>query len=499
MNLKTLLSQIEAVSVDGPLNVEVTGVGYDSRRVSRGSVFVALKGERTDGHAFIEQAVGLGASAVVTQTEGSFGGRTAVVRVADTAEALGRLSAAFYDFPSRSLKVAGVTGTNGKTTFTFLLKSILEHHGIKTGLVGTIRYELGERQIPADRTTPQSSDLQNLLWQMKNAGCKGVVMEVSSHSLVQKRVESVEFDLGVFTNLTQDHLDYHKTMEEYGRAKGLLFAGLGRASKKKTAAVINLDDPQGPKFRALLGTNVSCYTYGYSEGVDLRATEVRLSLNGTKFVARTPAGTAEIALQLCGRHNVENALAALGAGLAFDVPLAHAAEGLSKLASVPGRLEAVREGQPFHVFVDYAHTDDALKNVLSTLKELVKGRLIVVFGCGGNRDAGKRPLMGRVAAHEADHAVITSDNPRKEDPALIARQIEEGFGSTKLTTGGSTHEIILDRAEAIRRALELAGTSDVVLVAGKGHETYQEFADTRVPFDDRECVRNILKQTVWKN
>jgi UDP-N-acetylmuramyl-tripeptide synthetase len=493
MNLKTLIDQIETLGSDGPLNIEVTGVQYDSRRVARGNVFVALKGERTDGHQFLEQAVAQGAVAVVTDRTGISGGKAAVVRVADTAEALGRLSAAFYDFPSRSLKIAGVTGTNGKTTFTFLLKSILQHHGMKTGLIGTIYYEIGERQIPADRTTPQSSDLQGLLHRMKNAGCKGVVMEVSSHSLVQKRVEGVEFDVGVFTNLTQDHLDYHKTMDEYARAKGLLFAGLGKSSGKKTTAVINLDDPQGPKFRALLGAHVSCFTYGYSEGVDFRATEVRLSLGGTRFTASTPSGSAEIALQLCGRYNIENALAALGAALALDVPLASAVEGLAQLKSVPGRLEPVREGQPFHVFVDYAHTDDALKNVLVTLKELVKGRLIVVFGCGGNRDAGKRPLMGRVAAHWAHHAVITSDNPRKEDPALIARQIESGFDN------GSTHEIILDRQAAIRRALELAEPGDVVLVAGKGHETDQEFADTRVPFDDRECVRNILKQRVWKN
>jgi len=493
MNLKTLLNQVEALSADGPLNVEVTGIQYDSRRVSRGNVFVALKGERTDGHAFIEQAVDLGASAVVTQKEGSFGGRAAVIRVADTTEALGRLSAAFYDFPSRSMKVAGVTGTNGKTTFTFLLKSILEHHGLMTGLVGTIRYEIGERQIPADRTTPQSSDLQSLLCQMKNAGCKGVVMEVSSHSLVQKRVEGVEFDVGVFTNLTQDHLDYHKTMEEYARAKGMLFADLGRASKRKTAAVINLDDPQGPKFRKLLGSNVSCTTYGLSQEAELRATDIQLSLSGTRFKVRTPAGEAEVALQLCGRYNVENALAALGAALAFDVPLKQACEGLAKVASVPGRLEAVRQGQAFDVFVDYAHTDDALRNVLSTLRELVKGRLIVVFGCGGNRDSGKRPLMGRVAAAGADFTVITSDNPRKEDAGAIARQIDAGFAAD------SPREIILDRTEAIRRALEMAAVGDVVLIAGKGHETYQEFADTRVPFDDRECVRNILNQRVCKN
>lgn len=493
MNLKTLLSQIETLGTDGPVNVEVTGVQYDSRRVSRGNIFVALKGERTDGNAFVEQAVANGASAVVTDRAGAFGGKAAVVRVTDTTEALGRLSAAFYDHPSRQLKVAGVTGTNGKTTFTFLLKSILQHHGMKTGLLGTIRYELGERQIPADRTTPQSSDLQGLLSQMRNAGCKGVVMEVSSHSLVQKRVEGVEFDVGVFTNLTQDHLDYHKTMEEYARAKGLLFAGLGRASKKKTAAVLNFDDPQGPGFRVLLGNNVSCITYGCSEGVDLRAVDLKLSLNGTRFAAITPSGRVDVALQLCGRYNVENALAALGAALALGVPLDQAVEGLGQLPSVPGRLEAIREGQPFHVFVDYAHTDDALKNVLATLKDLVKARLIVVFGCGGNRDAGKRPLMGRVAAHWANHVVITSDNPRKEDPSLIARQIEAGFDN------GSTHEIILERREAIHRALELAEPGDVVLIAGKGHETYQEFADTRVPFDDRECARNILKQRVWNN
>ena len=501
MNLKTLLEPIETISVEGPLNPEVTGIQYDSRRVEAGNVFVALRGERTDGHRFIDHAISQGAVAVVSEQGGPAQARSAFVRVADTVDALARLSAAFHGHPSRAMKMVGVTGTNGKTTFTFLLKSILEQHGMKAGLIGTIRYEVGERQIPADRTTPQSSDLQQLLAQMKKGACKAVVLEVSSHSLVQRRVEEVEFDVAVFTNLTQDHLDYHKTMEEYFQAKSLLFSGLGKGAKKLTAAVINLDDPRGAGLKKLLGKGVRCLTYGVSKDADLRPAGIELSLNGSRFVAETPRGKAEISLHLCGRYNVQNALAALGAALALDVPMETAVRGLGDLASVPGRLEAVRLGQPFHLFVDYAHTDDALENVLSMLKELVSARLIVVFGCGGNRDTGKRPRMGRVAAQHADHAVITSDNPRKEDPALIARQVEAGFdnASTPSGTGGCTHEIILDREKAIRRAIELAQPGDIVLIAGKGHETYQEFADTMTPFDDRAVAANLLKQRTWKN
>ncbi len=494
MTLKALLEYIQPLRTDGPLNVEVTGVQHDSRRVGSGNLFVALKGERTDGHRFIEQAVGQGAAGVIVQDEGFSAPRGATVRVADTTEALGRLAAAYYNFPSRSLKVAGVTGTNGKTTFTFLLKSILETHGTKTGLVGTIRYEIGERQIPADRTTPQSSDLQQLLAQMKNAGCAAAVMEVSSHSLVQKRVEGVEFDVGVFTNLTQDHLDYHKTMDEYFRSKSMLFKGLGAASKKNTTAVINVDDAYGVKLLKTIAKNISVLTCSSRGHGDIRASEISLSIKGTSFDVQTPKGSARVTLQLCGRYNVDNALAALGAALALDVPLDAAVKGLGKVEKVPGRLEAVKAGQPFDVFVDYAHTDDALKNVMTTLRELIKGRMIVVFGCGGNRDTGKRPLMGKVAAQFADHALITSDNPRKEDPAAIARQIEEGFARSS-----TAHETILDRKDAIARALELAKSGDVVLIAGKGHETYQEFADTRVSFDDRECAASLLKQKVWKN
>jgi UDP-N-acetylmuramoyl-L-alanyl-D-glutamate--2,6-diaminopimelate ligase len=493
MNLKMLLEQLEPLKTEGPLNVEVSGIQYDSRRVTAGNVFVALKGARTDGHRFVDQAVAQGAVAVVLEEEGFFSGRATTIRVSDSTEALGKLAAVFHGHPSRSLQVIGVTGTNGKTTFTFLLKSILEGHGVKTGLVGTIRYEVGERQIPADRTTPQSSDLHQLFAQMKNAGCGAVVMEVSSHSLVQKRVEGIEFDVAVFTNLTQDHLDYHGTMEEYFRAKSILFSGLGKGSKGGTAAVINAEDPRGVEVKKLLGSKISCLTYGRSNGADIRGSDIRLSLNGAQFKVSTPQGDAEVSIQLCGRYNVDNALAALGASVALGIPLETAVRGVGKVASVPGRLEAIREGQPFHVFVDYAHTDDALKNVLVTLRELVKGRLIAVFGCGGNRDAGKRPLMGRVASELADHAVITSDNPRKEDPAEIIRQIEGGF------SGRATRETVLDRKEAIRRALGQAKEGDVVLIAGKGHETYQEFADTRVPFDDRECAANLLKQRIWQS
>ncbi|MBV9462784.1 MAG: UDP-N-acetylmuramoyl-L-alanyl-D-glutamate--2,6-diaminopimelate ligase [Verrucomicrobiae bacterium] len=493
MILKQLLASVPVASSHGSLQTEVTGIQYDSRRVTPGQVFVALRGERTDGHQFVEQAIHQGAAAVVVEKQGFTSSRVTSVQVTDTVEALAKLSAAFYEHPTQALKMIGVTGTNGKTTTTFMIKSLLENHDLPSGLIGTIRYELGERQIPADRTTPQSSDLQQMFAQMRRCGCKAAVMEVSSHSLSQKRVAGIDFDVAVFTNLTQDHLDYHKTMDAYFEAKAILFAGLGQGRKTEASAVINADDSYAARFKKSVPAGIRTLTYGIESDADFKASDLKLTLSGADFALEAEGAKWPVHLPLCGRYNVSNALAAIAAARALGLPLKSLATCLKDVPQVPGRMEAVRAGQPFHVFVDYAHTDDALRNVASTLKEIGEGRLLLVFGCGGNRDEGKRPKMGRVASELADYSIITSDNPRREDPAAIARAIEQGFAES------SKREVILDRQKAIARALELARPGDCVLIAGKGHETYQEFEDTRVPFDDRDCAAAILKRQTWKS
>ncbi len=487
MMLRQLLSQVKPVPVEAVLDREVLGVGYDSRRIGPGMLFVAIPGQHTDGHQYIKAALDRGAVAVICQQNGFVPQRATKIKVTDARQALALASAAFYGFPSRRLKVIGVTGTNGKTTVSFMVKHILEAGDVKTGLLGTVRYEIGERCIPAQRTTPEALEIQTMMAQMLNAGCKACVMEVSSHALDQQRVLGVDFDVGIFTNLTQDHLDYHGTMEAYFAAKARLFASLGTEAKSG-AAVINIDDVYGA--RLAQGTSVEVkLSYGLHEPARLRATKIELGREATRVTIETPAGSFACRLPLIGRHNIYNALAAVGASLALNMDLATIKAGLETMPPVPGRLEKVDLGQPFSVFVDYAHTDDALRNVLTTLREVTRGRLLLAFGCGGNRDAGKRAKMGRVAAELADYTIITSDNPRKESATWIAAQTEEGFRSVR--SGGQRVE--LDRHRAIDELIRLARPGDVVLLAGKGHETYQEFEDTVVPFDDRVHARETLE------
>jgi UDP-N-acetylmuramoyl-L-alanyl-D-glutamate--2,6-diaminopimelate ligase len=489
MKLKRLIEALPRASVEGTLDREITGIAYDSRRVTPGMLFVAVPGQHTDGHEFISNAVDRGAAAIVCERNGMAHPRATKIKVADVREALARSAAAFYGNPSAGIKVIGVTGTNGKTTVTFMVKAMLEGVGIKTGLLGTVQYEIGDRVIPAQRTTPESLEVQQMMAQMVKAGCQACVMEVSSHALEQKRVLGVEFDIGVFTNLTRDHLDYHGTMERYFAAKEKLFAALARG-KKKSASVINIDDSFGERLAGKHKVDLE-FTYGFKPG-RLQATQVQLGKDGTRFVVETPERKFPIRLPLIGRHNVYNALAAIGAGMALDVQLLKIQAALNAMMPVPGRLESVTAGQAFGVYVDYAHTDDALKNVLQTLREITGGRLLVAFGCGGNRDSGKRAKMGRIAAEMADYTCITSDNPRKESPDKIVAQIEEGYRAVKK----QDYVVELDRKRAIHHVIGMAAAGDSVLIAGKGHEAYQEFEDTVVPFDDRLHAREAVEAVI---
>src|SRR5688572_3000212 len=488
MQLKKLIQSLPDDTVEGPVDRDVVGITFDSRRVTPGMVFVAIPGQHVDGHEFIGMAVERGASAVICERSRLVPGRTTKIKVGDVREAMACAARSFYQDPSTKLKVIGVTGTNGKTTVAFMIKAILEAAGIKTGLMGTVRYEVGDRVIPAQRTTPESIEVQQMMSQMLKADCRACVMEVSSHALDQKRVHGVEFDVGIFTNLTRDHLDYHGTMENYFAAKKKLFSAIALGTKKGTA-VINIDDEYGARLPAEIDGLEVHLSYGFGEKASLRATKIELNADGSRFVIEAPGRKFAVRLPLIGRHNIYNALAAVGACLALKIDVVKIQAALNSLPPVSGRLEMVSAGQPFGVFVDYAHTDDALKNVLTTLREITKGRVLVAFGCGGNRDAGKRAKMGKVAAELADYALITSDNPRKEDPAKIAAQIEEGCRSVR----SDGYALELDRSRAIQQILATAQPGDSVLIAGKGHETYQEFEDTVVPFDDRLHAREALE------
>src|SRR6266478_4323555 len=486
MQLKTLLAAISVRQIIGPPDRSVESIAYDSRRVQRNGLFVALRGEKFDGHDFTEQAIEKGASVIVAEREQKYP-RATCVAVENTRTALADLSAAFYGYPARKLKLAGITGTNGKTTTTFLIQHICEKAGVRCGLIGTVRYQLGERVLPAARTTPESLDLQELLAQIANAGCRAATMEVSSHALTQERVRGLEWDVAVFTNLTQDHLDYHGTMENYFESKAKLFTQLTQQQKKrKPVAVVNMDDRYGEQLLDKIDTKISVVTFGMGVRADFRASNYRMEFGGTSYQLDARGKSYLVRLPLIGRFNVANSMAALATANALGLNLREAVLSLGKSPQVPGRLEMVPAKRQFQVFVDYAHTPDALLNVLKTLRELEPGRLLAVFGCGGDRDRQKRPLMGRVADQNADYSIITSDNPRKEDPNAIISEIEKGFGSDR-------YEKVTGRAEAIARAIARAQPRDIILIAGKGHETYQEFADHTVPFDDIQVARRAIE------
>ncbi len=479
--------------------VPVRGLAYDSRRVVEGDLFVCVRGLRWDGHAFAGEAVERGAAALLVDRTEAVPPDVPAVVVPDTRAAMGPLAARYHGHPSRSLGIAGITGTNGKTTTAFLLRSVLGCLG-PVGLVGTVRNVVGGREEEVVHTTPEAPDLQCLLRRMADAGDRWAVLEVSSHALALGRVEGCEFDVAVFTNLTRDHLDFHGTMDAYLEAKRRLFLHLGREAERRKgpalAAVLNADDPA---WEAMAGAAwAPVVTYGLAAG-QVRAADLDLSPAGTSFRARwgreaggaagLAPGEVEVRLRLPGRHNVYNALAAFAAGLAAGVPPDAAAAALGRVDGVPGRLERVPGRQPFTVLVDYAHTPDGLENVLRAVRGFARRRVLVVFGCGGDRDRTKRPLMGQVAARLADIVFVTSDNPRSEDPAAIAAEVLAGVPPDG---PAGRPRLVLDREEAIRAALAEAGPGDVVLIAGKGHEEVQIFRDRAVPFRDAAVAARAL-------
>ncbi|MCD5390618.1 UDP-N-acetylmuramoyl-L-alanyl-D-glutamate--2,6-diaminopimelate ligase [candidate division NPL-UPA2 bacterium] len=496
MKLKELLKGLEVISVQGNKEQKISAVAYDSKKVEKGSLFACLRGYRLDGHTFISEAIERGATALLTE-----GGRMdrrdiAYVVVPDTRLALARISDNFYEHPSGRIKVIGVTGTNGKTTTTYLTESILKAAGYRVGLVGTINYRWGERILPAGNTTPQSVDLQRMLSEMVKAKCNYAVLEVSSHSLDQHRVDFIEFDVAVFTNLSLDHLDYHHSLSHYLKAKTKLFRQLREEGVKKEGKIslINIDDRYRRHLLKVAPDKV--LTYGIRRRADIRASQISSSLPGLSFQADTPAGSFPVKMKLMGTSNVYNALAAIGVGISQGIKLDSIKEGLETAPGIPGRFELIDCGQDFTVMVDYAHTPSALEGLLRMAKGMARGKIITVFGCGGDRDRSKRPLMGKLSSRYSHLSILTSDNPRSEEPGKIISEIRRGFGRTVKQywpkVGRGNYLVVEDRFQAIKEALARARKDDVVIIAGKGHESYQVLKDTVVAFDDREVVRRIL-------
>jgi UDP-N-acetylmuramoyl-L-alanyl-D-glutamate--2,6-diaminopimelate ligase len=500
MNLASLLDGVQVTKMFQTLygrmvvthDVEVNTVQYDSRKVKANDCFVAIRGTGIDGHTFVGTAIERGAKVVVLENDStlpdSYFMHEGVVKIVvpDSRKALAILSANYYGHPSKSMKLVGVTGTNGKTTTTHLVRSIFETAGMKTGLVGTIEYRIGDEILPATHTTPESLELNELFATMLKQGCAAVTMEVSSHALHQSRVHGLDFDNAVFTNLTQDHLDYHVTMDAYFQAKKILFDDL----KPSGYAVSNLDDAYGQTI--ISSTPAATMTYSAQHSADVEARTISLSIDGTAFDIVHKAETTTIASSLVGRFNVYNILAAFSAGIALGIPKETIRQGVEKVQSVRGRFEKIRSPRGWTAIIDYAHTPDALEKCLRTIHDVLpkehRGKIIAVFGAGGDRDKAKRPLMGAVAATLSDIAVVTSDNPRTEDPATILEEIIHGLPK------GTKFIRELDRRTAIQKAIQLAEPGDVVLVAGKGHEDYQVIGTTKIHFSDREVVEDLMTQ-----
>ncbi|MFW6132425.1 MAG: UDP-N-acetylmuramoyl-L-alanyl-D-glutamate--2,6-diaminopimelate ligase [Planctomycetota bacterium] len=483
MKFSELLNQAGVAAASRTGDADVTDVQVDSRRCGPGSCFVAVRGTCRDGHAFIEHAVEVGCAAVVCQDRGEVPPASAHAVVGDARAAAGRLAQAIRGWPARRLVSVAVTGTNGKSTVAHLIRTVLDHAGFRAGLLGTIRYETGRTAAPAGTTTPGPVALAELTGEMVDAGCTHLVMETSSHALDQRRTAGLDFDVAVFTNLSGDHLDYHGTMDAYAAAKRRLFEQLAPGAR----AVINRDDPVGETMAA--ATPAEVRWFGLSPAAHVWARIERIDATGSRFVLRDGRSEAPVETPLIGRHNVLNCVAAGAAGLAVGVDLPAVAEGLSSVRQVPGRLQRVDADAGLQVFVDYAHTDDALSNVLAALQPIEHRRLILVFGCGGDRDRAKRPRMARVAQDLADRIFITSDNPRSERPEDIIEQIVAGLDES----GRTRTTVEPDRRAAIAAAIDEAEPGDIVLIAGKGHETYQDFGSRRVRFDDAEVAAEALR------
>jgi len=479
MKLKDLIKNLEVIDVTGNLDMEIDSIAYDSRKTKNGSLFVCIEGFKADGHKFIPQAVENGTKALLVQREVEVPEGITVVRVKDTRYALASVADIFHNHPSSKFKLVGVTGTKGKTTTTYMIKSILDVYGHKTGLIGTICNKIGDEVLPTDRTTPESLDLQELFGEMVEKKVNSVVMEVSSHALELHRVSCSEFDIGVFTNLSRDHLDFHKTFENYLAAKIKLF----KMCKK---GLVNIDSEYGKK----VVENAECevYTFGIDNDADIKATDIVKKQDSVEFTVHTPWFGGEIHVNIPGKFTVYNALAAIGSCALMGIPIEHIKEGL-KNVTVPGRAEVVPTGTDYTIIIDYAHSPDSLENILTTVKGYAPARVISVFGCGADRDKTKRPIMGEISGKYADFTVITSDNPRTEDPDAIIKDIEEGIKKTN-----AAYITIVDRREAIKYAMQIAKPKDIIVLAGKGHETYIMLNDKTIHFDEREVVREILAE-----
>lgn len=477
MRLTDLIKDLNVLKINGNSDIGINKIEYDSRKVTQNDVFVAVRGYKTDGHKYIEQAVKNGAAAVIAE-EHTENIKVCEIIVDNTRRALSAAAAAYYGEPAKKMKLIGITGTNGKTTTTYLVKSILEFAGHKVGLIGTNQNMIGANVIPTEHTTPESLELQKLFADMVSSGVEYCVMEVSSHSLCLDRVYNNPFYIGAFTNLTQDHLDFHKTMDEYAKAKSILFTMCERA-------VVNADDSY---VKAVLGgAGCKVVKYGIDKKSDICAKNIKYNQRGVLFEVETPFGNENIRLDIPGRFSVYNALCAIGICQATGIGISDIAKALILAKGVKGRAEVVNIPTDYTVMIDYAHTPDGLENIIKTVKGFSKGRVITVFGCGGDRDAAKRPKMGKIAGELSDFCVVTSDNPRTENPQLIIDDILKGMTEFK-----EKYTAICDRTEAIEYAMRFAKANDVIILAGKGHETYQILKDKTIHYDEREIVRDIL-------
>jgi UDP-N-acetylmuramoyl-L-alanyl-D-glutamate--2,6-diaminopimelate ligase len=503
MRLREFLPLEKVEEAEGNLDQEVTGLTYDSRRVSAGEVFFAIPGEKVDGHRFIPQALKSGAAGIVVAHREAWPPGTTWIRTKDVRRAMGLWGAHFFGRPSQRMKLVGVTGTNGKTTVSYLVESILSAAGLKPGVIGTVNYRYGGQQVPSHHTTPESLELQSLMAEMEKAGAKSVAMEVSSHALVQDRVRGIDFDVGLFTNLSRDHLDYHADMEAYFSAKRRLFTDYLKVSvKPNKAAVVFGQDAKGRELlKQIAALGFDIWSYGEDREWDVHPMSVQSDVAGLRGQLAVRSRPLDFTSPLIGAANLQNIMGAVAVGAALNLPADAISEGIEQLRSVPGRLEKVENRLGISVLVDYAHTPDALEKVLGAVRPLAQGRVLTVFGCGGDRDRGKRPLMGATAAALSDLLVVTSDNPRTEDPLRIIADIEDGIKKTGLKRIGDPnlqHErgywVEKDRRAAIRMGLQAARRGDLVLIAGKGHEDYQILGSQKIHFDDREVAQEELSQ-----
>lgn len=492
MQLAELIKDWRTITIEGKKDIEISGISIDSKNIQPNNIFVCIKGYKTDGHNFIQEVLQKGIKVIVVENnfQSIFKEEITLIKVENTRKFLSYIADKFYNSPSTKLKVIGITGTNGKTTTSFMTDFILSKANFRTGLISTVLYRIEEMIEKPQHTTPDAIKLQSLFYQMVNKKIQFAIMEVSSHSLFLNRVDDVNFDIAVFMNLTQDHLDFHQDILNYRLSKMKLFELLNQGTKSPKFAIINIDDPNA--FYFIKNITSSVITFGIEQNADIKAEKIKMNLTSSSFVLKTKEEEKEVKLNLIGKFNIYNSLATIAICKACNIDINTIIQCISEFSAPAGRFEKIDCGQDFIVIIDYAHTPDALQNVLTTIKSLKKEKIITVFGCGGNRDRTKRPLMGEIAAKLSDYIIITSDNPRTEDPLRIMMDIE--IGVNKVLIDKTNYQKILDRSLAIKEAINLANKDDVVLIAGKGHEDYQIFGETTIHFNDREEIEKFLKE-----